>query len=201
MGRFLLLIIKWLLRAWFFIIPILLIVIHYNILSYYATDKDEINKLIALCLQLTGGLLVLYSIDSNIGLFKGDSLIGLFGKWLKSIPLFKKNIVIKVGKAELKLSGGIGKARFLKGGKTIEEKIEALQEQINWLKEDLQEESRNINKKLSESESRLNTQIQETNSKLRLFEGKIEQFSVGGIGSQVCGVLLMFHGAVAGYLV
>ena len=83
---------------------------------------------------------------------------------------------------------------------TIEEKIQNLQQQIDWLKENLSGEMKVIYKKietLTEKTTQENTHAQ---TELRVLEANVEKVSVGGVKPQVLGVLLVLHGSFAGYL-
>ena len=46
-------------------------------------------------MQLSGGLLILISIDSNIELFKGNSLVGMVKSWYAKRPWKKQEKLLK----------------------------------------------------------------------------------------------------------
>ena len=64
---------------------------HVKFLEYFPGERSEyINKSFIAILQVIGGLIVLYTINSNLGLFEQKDLAARAFSWLKSCPLFKK---------------------------------------------------------------------------------------------------------------
>jgi hypothetical protein len=192
-------IIKWLFRAWPVLVPAILAIFHIVVSSYWAIDLRAANKVISLILQIFGGVLVLYSIDSNIGIVNNQSLFTLFNSWLKSFPLIKRSFVVNVEPGSLKLTGYPPKIRVGGPGKSMEERVEYLQQQIEWLKEDLNDEVKHLKNLISGVEQRSSKEISLLGNSVGVVENKISELSVGGIGLQVFGVLLVIHGAVASY--
>jgi hypothetical protein len=84
--------------------------------------------------QLVGGLLILYSIDSNIGVIKQKSLLSILTSYFKEFPLIKRSVVIDAQCAVIAVSGGKAKITVGRNPQSVDEKIEYLQEQINELK-------------------------------------------------------------------
>jgi len=191
---------KWLLRAWPVIIPIIVILLHVTVLCYFQDKESEINKVLSLSLQVVGGMFVLYSIDSTIGIIKGQSLLTIVKNWMRSFPFIKKTTVVAVSASSHSMFRGKVKLRGLKAANTVEEKIDYLQQQITWLKEDLNEEIVVLNSKFCNAEKRLGSSIQDTNKQLSDFQTQVENVSIGGIGMQFMGVVFMVHGAIAGYI-
>ncbi len=63
--------ITWLSKAWPFIAIIFTATVHFNILKVCRTvDVDTINQYISSFTQIIGGLIILFNINSNLGLFK-----------------------------------------------------------------------------------------------------------------------------------
>jgi len=100
----------------------------------------------------------------------------------------------------MKLTGHSPKVRVGGPGKTVEEHIQYLQNQIDWLKEDLNDEVKHIKDLLHSAEHRANKEMAEIRTSIGSVNQIIKEVSIGGIGWQVFGVLLMIHGAVASYL-
>ena len=192
------LLINWSLKAWPILASAIIGYLHYYVVSNYNVDVPEVNKTSSLILQITGGLLIVYSIDSNIGIVSNKSIVGLAWRWLISIPIFSKSVVINAGTAELKMQGVSVKAR---GGfvstDTIEGKIENLQQQINWIKEDLNDEVKNIKNFHAKSEKTLITKINKLATLVNETDIKLNKVSLGGINIQLFGILLMIHGSIS----
>lgn len=159
-----------------------------------------INKRVSFFLQIIGGLLILFSIDSNIGIIKEKTLFSIFANYLREFPLIKRSVVIKLqGTANVTI-GTEAKITVVRNPKNIEEKIEYLQEQINVVKRDLEQTQKELNEKINRQSKEIIIQNQEVKSVLRNFESKMDKVSVGGIKAQLFGVLLMLYGAIAGYM-
>ena len=192
-------ILKWLFRAWPVLVPAIFAIFHIVVNLHLAIDLHATNKVISLSLQIVGGVLVLYSIDSNIGIVNNQSLFTLFRSWLRSFPLIKRSFVINAEPGSFKITGHPAKIRIGGPGKSTDEHIAYLQKQIEWLKEDLNDEVNHLKNLISGVEQQSSKEISLIRSSVGVVEHKINELSVGGIGLQVFGVLLMIHGAVASY--
>lgn len=191
--------IKWFLRTWPVLVPGLLCAAHIAVSAICSIDISDTNKIISLVLQIVGGLLILYSIDSNIGVVNNNSLFTLFTSWLKSFPLIKRSYTLHADSVSIKTTVHAAKIRLGGPGRTTEERIEYLQKQIKWLKDDLNEEVKRLKGLVAGVEQRTNNEIANIRTAIGSVDQKITAISVGGIGWQVFGVLLMIHGAVASY--
>lgn len=176
-----------------------MVAFHYASIAFCNTDFKEINKVISSVLQIFGGLLVLYSIDSNLGVIDKNSIINMLIKWIKSFPPLAKPKTTEVGVAiEASASPSI-KARSGKPGTTTEERLAYLQRQISWLKEDQDESFTQFKKKLSEIESKNVSEISSIRSSIGLTNDKLTDISVGGIKLQMFGVFFVIYGSVVSY--
>lgn len=190
---------KWLWRAWPVIGIVPLFCIHMLLRSQFPQGAELINETVCLVSQLIGGLLVLYSINSNSGIITQKSLLTLIGNYFNEFPFLKRSFTLKG------LGGvcptAVGKVRLsvVRNPQSIEEKIKYLQEQINEIKRDFEQETKDLNDKIDRQAKELSVKIQETNSALRNFESKMDEVTTGGIKPQLFGVLLMIYGAISGY--
>lgn len=191
--------IKWLWRAWPILVIGFLFCAHLLLLNYFSQSAGSINKTASLVSQLVGGLLILYSIDSNIGVIKQKSLFSMVANYFKEFPLIKRDVVIQLQSGVMTISGGKPKISVSRNPQSVDEKIEHLQEQINDLKRDLALESKELNEKIDRQSKEMNEQIQNAKVALRTLESKMDEVSTGGLKVQLFGVLLMVYGAIAGY--
>lgn len=176
-----------------------LICAHLLLLSRFPQGAVLINKSIALITQLIGGLLILYSIDSNIGIIKQKSLLALLANYFKEFPLIKRSITLEAQGAAMAITGGKARITVGRNPQSIEEKIQYLQDQINEIGQDLEQETKDINEKIDRQAKEMNAKIQEHKSALRNLESRMDEVSTGGIKPQLFGVLLMIYGAISGY--
>ena len=193
------LLIKWLVRAWPVLISIALAYSHYYVLLKCNVNVAELNKTIALFLQVIGGLLIIYSIDSNIGIVTNKSLFSYVKNWIVSIPLFSKSITLQVDSAKHTITGHPVKLRVGSSTETLEGKVEYIQQQIEWLKEDLNDEVKHLKDIHNNSEKRLNEEITKLHGKVGVIDTKMNKVSLGGVKIQFFGILLMVHGSISSY--
>jgi hypothetical protein len=191
--------IRWLVSMWPGLIPLGLAVAHYFAATHAQLDWSNINKLIALILQIVGGLIVLYAIDSTLGVVGSTSLGKLFLEHLKRFPLLKRSVYLEGASAEAQASAGLGKMRTGLPKRTLEEKIENLQQQIDWLKEDLGEEIKGVKSQLAESDRRHQQAETALRNSINKLKQEFKELSIGGVKTQIFGVLLVIHGAAASY--
>ena len=67
---------KWAWKAWPLWMLLFVGTLHFAAYHYFLEDTDSVNKTVALTCQLIGGLLVLISIDSNLGILKKENIWG-----------------------------------------------------------------------------------------------------------------------------
>jgi len=182
-------------------VPGFLAIIHIAVNAVFSIDiMSVMNKIISIGFQIGGGFLILYSIDSNIGIVNNNSLFTLLTSWFKSFPLIKRAYTtLQADPTSIKV-GSYGKIRVGGPGRTTEEHIKYLQKQIDWLKDDFNEEVKNLKGLITRLKQRMNNELPEIRTAIGSVDRKITEISVGGIRHQVFGVLLMIHGAVANYL-
>lgn len=178
----------------------LLVVAHLLLLGQFPQGTVLINKSITLVTQLIGGLLILYSIDSNIGIIKQKSLLTLLANYFREFPLIKRSIILEGQVASMAITGVKGKIPFGRNNpQSVDEKIQYLQDQIDEVRRDFEQETKDINEKIDHQAKETKAKIQESRSVLRNLESKMDEVSTGGIKLQLFGVLLMVYGAVSGY--
>lgn len=187
-------------RAWPIIMLAALICIHLVIIYYFCSNASVINKTISLISQIIGGLLILYSIDSNIGILREETLISIFFKYLKDFLLKNKSVTVKVTGVESKGVVGNVNPRIIHTPEDIEEKLQYLQKKISDVEKDFKIELGNLNKKIEHQSKMFGVKNKESKTALQDIELKIYEVSIGGIKVQLFGVMLMVYGAISGYI-
>jgi len=198
--------IKWFYCTFWLIWSLLLIVaVHKLILlpclgSYVGytslcTDESAINEVYAALIQISGALLVLYSIDSNLGLLKKTDLLSLSLDAFRKFPLLNQTTNVRAT-ATLKwaINGNI-KARGCTQPKSVDEHLEFLQIQIDRLKNDLEEQKLELVGQLNEvkdNHSKENNVIKEN---IEVLENKLVNSTIGSLKPQLFGILLVCYGA------
>ena len=175
--------------------PLLVILICHPIASYFLT-----YKLISLIAQILGGVLVLYSIDSNIQTFNEKNIVAIFKDWLRTNPRNKRSVIVQPQIGSITLTGCRPKLIVGRNPRSIDEKFEFLQEQINELTSEVEYQFKELKIKADRHVKETKGQINDIKSDLDGIELKIKEASIGGIKIQVFGVLLMVYGAFCGYI-
>ena len=192
--------IKWTLRAWPILILAIILFLHLKLISQFGFDLPKTNKFFTLVTQIIGGILIIYSINSNIGVLKNINLHDLISNYFKDFPLTKnKNIYTCTAPVECTDSCSM-KATATRKPISIEKKIEYLQEQITELRTNLDDEVKILTNNIYKNTQQLQSKINKTNSALKTVENKIETMSFDGIKIQLFGILLMIYGAFTSYM-
>lgn len=181
------------------LIPFILAAFHLAVAVYSSANLEESNKVVSLVLQIIGGLIILYSIDSNLGIVNKKSLITIFNAWLQSFPLIGRPVTIVCNTVSTKSTAYPAKIRTGGPGKTTIEHLEYLQQQIDWLKEDRKEDIEHFQTLLSKSDQQKNEELSAIRTTLGIVDSKITGVSTGGVKWQMFGLLLMIYGSVANY--
>ncbi|WP_156885322.1 hypothetical protein [Acidihalobacter ferrooxydans] len=192
---------KWACRAWPVLVIGIIVCAHLLLLNYFSQWDDFINKTAALVSLLVGGLIILYSINSNIGIIKQKSLISELSNYLKEFPLIKRPIAIELQGTAMTISAIKSNISVDRKAQSTDEKIEYLQERINEVSRELEQESKELNKKIDHLTNNMSTQIQDAKTSLRGLESKMDEVYTGDLKVQLFGVLLIIYGAIAGYAV
>lgn len=198
----------WLYKAWPFLAFVPICLLHFSLhqapclaLWLPCPSNSEINKLVSLIFQILGGLLILYSIDSNLGHFKENGLFKIFSSWFKSCPIIKgKNQEIHAtGIASITTIGSVN-VRGSKVPLTVEEKLAHLQQQIEWIKEDTKKDKHELVAKIDNVSNKVDTNYRQTEQNFTVLNSKLESVTVGGLKLQVFGFNLLVYSAFLSYV-
>jgi len=194
-----LVLVKWFWRAWPILVPVALLIAHYITINFCKLDIIQFNKIASLSLQILGGIIVLYSIDSNIGIINNESLFIIIKKWVTSMPIFIKPVTLQVDSTRHTMTAHPAKLRVGNSTDTIEGKIKYIQQQIEWLKEDLNDEVKHLKDSIQNTDKRISKDVSDIRARVNLITNKVEKVSIGGFKVQFFGVMLMIYGSVVSY--
>jgi hypothetical protein len=168
--------------------------------DFLCYDNSQINKFISFLMQLSGGLLILISIDSNIELFKNNSLVGMMKSWYEIRPWNKQEKPKGVeGSISFTIQGPQFNGRGYQQPSTIEGKLELLQTKIDWINEDIKKNQKITGEKLQSLESAISQNNINQSQQVNNLKNDLVQSSVGGVKFQVFGVLLVFYSSVLSF--
>jgi hypothetical protein len=195
-------ILKWIWRGWPVVTWASIIFFHqfsshlYCIESLPCWSNQQVDKTLSFSLNLIGGLLVLYSIDSNLGLFSHGGMFSRLKKWLKSFPLIKgKPIEFEVGSGHVTFSAPKLEIEINRPPETIEELYIYTREQIAFLKSDLKEQRKHAEQQLHAFSSKVSAENARVSKILSTIIQQLEAVAIGGFKIQLFGVLLVIYGS------
>jgi hypothetical protein len=143
-----------------------------------------------------GGLLILYSINDNLGLFRRQSLLAATIGWFKSFPMRGKNITIQLSGVAAATLAGSASVSARKSPTTLEERIEYLESTLAAHRQEVAEAFANAQRNLESAKVELHGRIGTTADQLAELSQKVEHAAVGGFKLQGFGVMLAIYGAV-----
>jgi hypothetical protein len=194
-------IIRWLLKAWPLLVVVTIGLVHYLIYFQFYKNAEYTNKIVGAVLQLIGGIIVLYSINDNMGLIKRETLWSAVVSWAKSSPLFKKSVTININGVESPDSFvGNVTVTVKRRGNTINEKIEALEKEVAECRKLIIVQENVFNEKISNIQANLDSSISQNNREIQNVKKLLDDSVVGSIKLQIFGVLLVIYGAFLGLI-
>jgi hypothetical protein len=186
-------------RFWPVLVIIVLVATHISILHNFPADIKGINRLVSLVSQLIGGLFVLYSIDSNLFLFRGRRLHQTFGDVIREVRRFGKSVTIQVQGLSTSSSIGSATVTTVVLPTTLDERVDYLERKISEMEKDAFKKSAEIHQKIADHKNDIEARISSLSTSVEALQNKMLEATVGGFKSQLFGVLLLVYGAISGY--
>jgi hypothetical protein len=191
------LVFPWVSRAW----PVLCLapigVVHGFAWWLLREHASIVNKAVGVALQILGALIVLYSINDNLGLFRSHSLWTSITLWLRAFPFARPPVVGSGSSVVSVTAAGSARVSSNRQPTTLEERVEQLERHLIELQVDLEERAASLRKALDGAETRLQEQITISSARVADLATRIEHATVGGFKLQAMGVLIAVYGAVA----
>ncbi|MEQ1526575.1 MAG: hypothetical protein ABL902_02350 [Gallionella sp.] len=186
----------WLHRAW----PVLALVpiafVHAGAHQLFPAETVMVNKVTGTILQVVGGLIVLYSVNANLGLFREQHFGSIIIGWLRSFPLFRKRKKVTASFA----SGGAGTFSSIRSSSrratnTVEEKIAELERRLDEFRLHVNEDIQAANARIAQVHTVLSKAVATNTATLNQLSSRLELVTIGGFKQQAFGVLLAVYGA------
>ncbi|MFA7382899.1 MAG: hypothetical protein WC001_05565 [Desulfurivibrionaceae bacterium] len=185
----------WFWRAWPVIVMAALAYSHWFALVRFPGETVLVNKLTGTAMQVVGGLIVLYSVDSNLGLFRNQSLATTVIAWFRACPIFVRTVTLSASAVSCSASSSMS-VTVIRAAKTIEERLAALEGRVEELRSEVATQHRAIHSRIEEVKSELSSSIASNQSALHRLSEQVEKATVGGFKQQAFGVMLVIYGAV-----
>jgi hypothetical protein len=174
--------IDWIFRAWPFLTIMAIIGIHFLLLKifYLPAQITLVNKIVSATMQISGGLLVLYTVNKNLEIFQKKQLIQAINDWLEKFPLLTKDEEAKSIEMNSTLEGS-GDCRPALGrtSHNIERRIGLLERGIEYFREEVQKDFGNLKKNIESVRSEQSLAISTISSSVNMLTSKVEQANNG----------------------
>lgn len=197
MIRSLPVLLSWILRAWPALALAPIALVHALAHQLFPNDTILVNKIIGTMLQATGGLIVLYSINKNLGLFRDQHLGSVIISWFRSFPFFRKSVTISVSDSVHIVASESARICVHRITNNVEEKIAELERQLEELRQYVNENVQAANVRTAQVHSELSTTVAINAAAVNQLSSRLELATVGGFKEQTFGVLLALYGAVS----
>lgn len=186
----------WALRAWPALALLPFFALHACALVQFSEKTMIVNKLAGMSLQVLGGLLILYSVNENLGLFRKQSLSSAFMTWLREFPVSRKSVVVAATGSAIASSGGTASVSTVRAPSTLEERVANLESMLSEVRSQVRNEFNAIRSQIDAARLELTSRIDVTTGRVAQLYQQIERVAVGGFKLQAFGVLLAVYGAV-----
>jgi hypothetical protein len=187
---------KWSLRAWPVISFIPIAALHFYLFRKFPMGRSLLHKIMSSGFQTIGAILVIYSINDNIGVFKNKSLWQLIIGWFKSFPLISRSAIVGVTGVGGMMLTGSAEAWVSRKCNTVEERLQELEQQLVQCRELVFRKEREVLERIQITRTELETRISTHSEQINLLTQKIETSIIGGFKLQAFGVILAIYGAV-----
>ena len=187
-------VIRWLKDGWPLFAFLAVVALHVACLSVFASHGQFVNKVVGAGLQVSGALIVLASINSNLGLFRNHGLWSRFSSWLLQFPgLFRPGTSASLS-AEFGM-GLTGSATLSTSGPKPENDIARLEAMITVLDAKLTRRVDEIYARISDAREELLALSRANEQTIQKLKNQLEEVTLGGFKQQFFGVLLAAYGA------
>ena len=196
MVRSLSLLLFWLLRAWPVLALVPIAIAHVFANKFFPAETIMVNRVTGTILQVVGGLIVLSSVNANLGLFREQHFGSIIIGWFRSFPLFRKSVTVSVSGCSSVAMAGSARISVRRATNTVEEKIAELERQLDEFRQHVNEDIQAVNARIAQVQTELTTAVATNTATLNQLSSRLELATVGGFKQQAFGVLLAIYGAV-----
>lgn len=191
---------QWFFRAWPLWATLFVIAAHLFTLSIFSQQSEGVNKSFSIGLQVLGGLLVLDSINSTLGMLRGTTIFRVIAEWFLSCPIWSTPRTIEgAGIATLSVTAS-GQGRVKRKATAIPDRVAELEQQMDEMYQDIGRREKALRKLISDTKTELSDRVQKGEAAIRRVDGKVDATALGTIKQQVFGVVIAIYGAGLGYL-
>ncbi len=192
---------NWFVIPWpLHLFPIFFIV-HLAGFAVFSENIDGWNLFSSTSLQLFGGWYVIKTINDNLGIFSGSSIMQSVRDYFKSFPAYKpKSITMYAEGASYGVSFGNAKLTINKKLKTTKEKVEFLFSEIKRLENENRKLKAELVSKIDNLKSSLEDSVRNQKKDIESIQSKVVETMVGGTKEGVLGIFCIFYSLLIPYV-
>lgn len=190
---------RWCARAWPFWVAVFVIGTHQGLWAAFPQQSTDINKAFSIGLQIVGGLLVLHSIDSTLGMLRGESIPRIIAHWFRSCPIWSKPQ--KIEGSGVASVGFVSSAnlRVKNQASSLSQRVSELERQMDEVYQDIARREQALKELVSEVKEELSKRVGQSEVAIRDVKEKIDNTALGSIKQQIFGVVIAIYGAGISY--
>lgn len=185
----------WFWRAWPVAIMVVVAGLHYWALACFPAQVTTVNKWAGTAMQIVGSLIVLQSVDANLGIFRGQSFAKSILGWFAAFPLFQRRVIASHSSTGNLVGSGSCITCAVRTATTIEERLAEAERQIEEVRAEVRAKHQEALARIDTVKTELATSITANQTEFQRWTQKIEQATVGGFKQQAFGVMLAIYGA------
>ncbi len=192
---------------WFrrYLIPLLplpaLLIMYFVLRPKLDVDVSSFNNWYGVALQIIGGFQLVWSIDTNLRGFKGQTIVQTISRetieMFKSFPLWSKARIVSMNTAGILVSAGaLAKLKVSHTYTDLSQRVEFLERKLEHIEEALDNRIADLLTKLDEQRRDFQGKIAAVNTTSSELKTLITDVAVGGIRGQIIGLLIVVMGTV-----
>jgi len=175
---------------------VLFVALHW-LLRYHTflNNTQLVDKFSSAVFQIIGMGLVLFAIDSNLGIISGSNVYQKVIGWFKRTPgLFREDIKLNVADSKVGCRAGSPEISVDSRPETIEDKVTRLFEEVERLDEKITSSEKRLQGKISEVDKSANEKFRSIIKRFNELDIKLQKSTVGGAEIEILGALFIIYG-------
>ncbi|ABQ24999.1 Maf family protein [Geotalea uraniireducens] len=185
---------KWSIEPWPLHLFPVFVSVHLFSLRIFQSHNQIINSNFSAAFQIIGGLIIIWVINSNLGIVSKTSIKNSIFDWLKRFPLIAKQKSVNLQVDSLLSASGIYDARLIPGHKNTEEKVEFLLQEVNRIHDKIDKTRDELKRDIRTSEDRISIKINTIKTDINEINTNLKAAIVGGVKAEALGVLTVAYG-------
>ncbi|MFT6778423.1 MAG: hypothetical protein ACJAV1_002363 [Paraglaciecola sp.] len=193
---------KWLIcRTYPFTILIAIVSVHIfsktpcMFARFLCFDNSQIDNFVVFITQLLGGFLLLLSLNSNLEIFQGKTLLDLFKHWWRTRPLAKQIIEPVTAVGNITISKPEVRIAVNSSGQSVEQQLKYINSMLQTLSKDIENNRDQANTKIANLDNKLFETSMKHKQDVSTLEKKVTASTLGGVKLQLLGLFLVIYGS------